>query len=42
MCNCNNPATKATIVTALCNEAGGQDLYGVFYGLDQIQQHMVF
>ncbi|KAK0721751.1 hypothetical protein B0T26DRAFT_673539 [Lasiosphaeria miniovina] len=40
MCNCNNPATKETSVQPFCEQAGGQDQFRVFEGVEPIQQHM--
>ena len=40
MCNCNNPATKETMVEPFCTQSGGRDEYRVFAGVEPIKQHM--
>ncbi|KAK0619507.1 hypothetical protein B0T14DRAFT_566351 [Immersiella caudata] len=41
MCNCNNPATKETMVEPFCTQSGGKDEYRVFAGVEPIKQHMI-
>ncbi|KAK4223861.1 hypothetical protein QBC38DRAFT_447005 [Podospora fimiseda] len=40
MCNCNNPTTKETHVSPMCEQSGGQDQYRVFESVEPIKQHM--
>ena len=41
MCNCNNPATKATKVDTLCDKALGKVMSGYFNFVDPNFQQMV-
>ncbi|KAK4444328.1 hypothetical protein QBC34DRAFT_385317 [Podospora aff. communis PSN243] len=40
LCNCNNPSNKKSQVKELCDEAGGVAKFGVFHGLERVEQNM--